>query len=88
MPVEADCNALGKVRNVVLKSRWVCTFWISHHLREVHGSCFLSGSHPNSGRNEGNRLILRGFYLQRQSQGRSQGRVITRSSVRDFEGEG
>ena len=88
MPIEADCNALGKVRNVVLKARWVCTFWISHHLRKINGSCFLSGSDPNRGRNEGNRLILRGFYLQRQSQGRSQGRVITRSSVRDFEGEG
>ena len=88
MPVEADCNAFGKVRNVVLKARWVCTFWVTYHLREVNGSCFFSRSHPNRGRNEGNRLILRGFYLQRQSQGRSQGRVITRSSVRDFEGEG
>ena len=72
MPVEADCNAFGKVRNVVLKARWICTFWVTYHLREVNGSCFFSGSHLNRGRNEGNRLILRGFYLQGQSQGRSQ----------------
>ena len=71
MSVEADCNAFGKIRNVVLKARWVCAFWVTYHLREVNGSCFLSGSHPNRGRNEGNRLILRGFYLQGQSQGRS-----------------
>ena len=71
MSVKADCNAFGKIRNVVLKARWVCTFWVTYHLREVNGSCFLSGSHPNRGGNEGNRLILRGFYLQGQSQGRS-----------------